>query len=446
MQLTLAVNGLTFTVACGEGHQCIKWLGLVAAQRYALMLPHGRCRTREDAHAKHGFYLPREVKNSEGVILSPWSRISDCCRENEVIAVVLQHEVPVDEIGIPVMTEWAASAFSNTSNQQSEVEPDAGDIDGIAGKGRIPRDAPDAINGYAKAHQATHVRSGQFVSQEEIEAAFYHDLPFLQLDEFVKEAKDRDDVEETLLKYYDAVNMIYKHYSIGFGDDMYSMSLLEFLHFVHESTMLHFQTDHNVIDKIFHTVVTGLGLETPSLPRVGFIQALLRVILAYNKMYGDDTPFVPALEKSLKDHVKPAVLRLTTGPFRDTVHTDSILALFQDARPKVLKVYEKYATATSDKIPGTYLNANDLRSLIQDSGIFCTGDSDEHEALFNTALLQCFTGMKDCNNADTQWFVLVEVLEIVSRLSLGIWQDKDVSEKETIRIGLDAVRALAKSK
>lgn len=54
--------------------------------------------------------------------------------------------------------------------------------------------------------------------------------------------------------------------------------------------------------------------------------------------------------------------------------------------------------------------------------------------------------MKDCNNADTQWFVLVEVLEIVSRLSLGIWQDKDVSEKETIRIGLDAVRALAKSK
>jgi hypothetical protein len=63
MQLNLSVNGLTFAVPCGEGNQSIKWLGLVAAQRYAFMAPHGRCRTREDAHVKIGFYLPCHVKN-----------------------------------------------------------------------------------------------------------------------------------------------------------------------------------------------------------------------------------------------------------------------------------------------------------------------------------------------------------------------------------------------
>ncbi|OQR83161.1 hypothetical protein ACHHYP_15018 [Achlya hypogyna] len=446
MQLTLAVNGLTFTVACGEGHQCIKWLGLVAAQRYSLMLPHGRCRTREDAHARQGFYLPSEVRNSDGLLLGPWSRISDCCRENETISVHLQHEVPVDEIGVPVMTEWAISAFSNASNQQTDLEPDDHVDNGMAAsKDLEPLDAQSEINGYAKAHQSTHVRSGQFISQEEIEAAFYHDLPYLKLDEFVKDTKDREDAEETLLKYYDCVNTIYKHYSIGFGDDMYSMTFLEFVHFAHESSMLHFQKDINILDKIFHTVVGILDTDG-TLPRVGFIQAVLRVIMTYNKMYGDDIPLLAALEKGLHDAVKPAVLRITTGPFRDTVHSDSILALFQDAKPKLTKVYEKYATATSDKIPGTFLNASGLRSLIQDSGIFCTGDSDEHESLFAQAIAQSFSGIKECNNAESQWFVFVEFLEIVSRLSLGIWQDKDVSAKETIRIGLDAVRALAKSK
>ncbi|OQS06172.1 hypothetical protein THRCLA_01779 [Thraustotheca clavata] len=460
MQLQLVVNGLKFTVSCGEGGQCIKWLGLVAAQRYSLLLPHGRCRTREDAHSKQGFYLPSEVKNSEGVILSPWSRISDCCRENEIISVNLQHEVAVNEIGIPEMSEWAISAFSNISNQHIELEKNEDEEDDNRTSGSKALDPQETLAGYAKAHLMTHVKSGQFISQEEIEAAFYHDMTFLALDEFIKDSKDRDDVEETLLKYYDIVNMVYKHYGLGFGDDMYrsvililfstkssfSMNLLEFLHFVHESTLLHFQKDENVVSKVFQSTLSNLGIEAPLLPRVGFIQSILRVIMVHNKMYGDDVSFLMALEKSMRDYIKPAVHRITSGPFRDTLHTDSILALFQEAKPKLTKVYEKYATASSDKAPGIFLSASDLRSLIQDSGIFCTGDSDEHEMLFGEAITQCFRGMKDSGNSDAQHLVFVEFVEVISRLSLGIWQDKDVPAKETIRIGLDAVKALAKSK
>ncbi|ETV84267.1 hypothetical protein, variant [Aphanomyces astaci] len=345
MQVTLAVHGLSFPVACGEGMQSIKWLGLVAAQRYALMLPHGRCRTREDAHSKNGFYLPSEVRNSEGDLLSPWSRIVECVREGETITIVLQHEVPVDDIGVPQLSSWAVSAFSNTTNQR--VTDDDNDLiaadekdDHVAAKkgGSVYSN----LQGYSSSFHANHVKSGQFISQDELESAFYHDVARLALDEFVKDPKEKDDVEDVLLKYFDCLVAIFKHYSLGFGEDAYSMSGAEFNHFVHESTLLHHVKDAALLDKLFVRALREPG--NVRLSRVEFMQALVLVVVTHNKMYGDDMPFLPALEKALKDSVKPACNRLTSGPFRDTLHSDGMLAMLQEAKPKLSRVYDKYAS------------------------------------------------------------------------------------------------------
>lgn len=61
MQVNVNVDGIVFEIPVGEGEQNFKWLGLAASQRYALMVPHGRTRTREDAHRKHGVYVPSSV-------------------------------------------------------------------------------------------------------------------------------------------------------------------------------------------------------------------------------------------------------------------------------------------------------------------------------------------------------------------------------------------------
>ncbi|RHY15862.1 hypothetical protein DYB25_006024 [Aphanomyces astaci] len=406
--------------------QSIKWLGLVAAQRYALMLPHGRCRTREDAHSKNGFYLPSEVRNSEGDLLSPWSRIVECVREGETITIVLQHEVPVDDIGVPQLSSWAVSAFSNTTNQR--VTDDDNDLiaadekdDHVATKkgGSVYSN----LQGYSSSFHANHVKSGQFISQDELESAFYHDVARLALDEFVKDPKEK-------VKYQILTRL-------------FSMSGAEFNHFVHESTLLHHVKDAALLDKLFVRALREPG--NMRLSRVEFMQALVLVVVTHNKMYGDDVPFLPALEKALKDSVKPACNRLTSGPFRDTLHSDGLLAMLQEAKPKLCKVYDKYASGKQYvRCYGPILSVSDFRSLVQDSGIFCTGDSDKHEALFGQAIGQCFTGMRDIKDGEKQFVVFAEYVEVLCRLSLAIWDDKDVSAKETIRIGLDAVRALSK--
>ncbi|ETV91498.1 hypothetical protein H310_14017 [Aphanomyces invadans] len=447
MQVTLAVHGLTFPVACGEGMQSIKWLGLVAAQRYALMLPHGRCRTREDAHSKNGFYLPSEVRNSEGGLLSPWSRIVECVRENETITIVLQHEVPVDDIGVPQLSSWAVSAFSNANNQhvdhdKSTAADEKNDVESFS-KGDNRSSVYSNIQGYSSSFHASHLKSGQFISQDELESAFYHDVAQLEIDEFLKDPKDKEDAEDVLLKYYDSLVAIFKHYGLGYGEDSFAMSGAEFSHFVHETALLHYVKDASLLDKLFVQALPDN--EKVALSRVGFIQALVSTIVTYNKMYGDDLAFLPALEKALKDAVKPACTRLTTGPFRDNLHSDGMLSMLQEAKPKLAKVYDKYASGKQNNVEGPILSVSDFRSLVQDSGIFCTGDSDKHEALFNQAINQCFTGMSEIKDGEKQFVVFVEFIEVICRLSLAIWADKDVSAKETIRIGLDAVRALSKT-
>lgn len=91
MKVTVVVNGLSFNVPCGEGGQTFKWLGLVSAQRYALMMPHGRCRTREDAHAKVGFYVPAQVAELQtGEVMHPGNRLADHCNDGDSFEVMLQ--------------------------------------------------------------------------------------------------------------------------------------------------------------------------------------------------------------------------------------------------------------------------------------------------------------------------------------------------------------------
>lgn len=89
MRVLVKVHGLQFTIPCGDGSQSVKWLGLAVAQRYALAAPHGRCRTREDAHLTQGFFLPAGIFKA-GASLHPTSRVAEVCKDNDTLTVQLQ--------------------------------------------------------------------------------------------------------------------------------------------------------------------------------------------------------------------------------------------------------------------------------------------------------------------------------------------------------------------
>lgn len=406
MRLLVKVHGLEFVVPCGDGSQSVKWLGLAVAQRYALAAPHGRCRTREDAHVKQGFFLPANVLKATTTAattghqsLSPASRIAEVCKDNDTIIVQLQvrihaclsvaqsnlrwyelthvhgritqQEVPVNEIGTPQFAPWTVRAFASASSQQqqrsaggaptasgskasfttsadakahassssyassshmfhADAKTAGPNSDERKGKGSIEND----MKAYARAELLQQVNSGQFQSEMEVEAAFLYDWSRLRIDDLEKDVKERDAIQELLLAHFAHLNAAFMHYAVGSGEMAFGMNGHEFVHFVHECGLSHFETDRRALERVVtqslkHDSLASLH-DRGTLSRVGFVHALLRVILSHvasssasgAKDNNAATAFRDAIEKSLQSNVAPAVTRLTSGPFRDHSHHD----------------------------------------------------------------------------------------------------------------------------
>lgn len=380
MRVVVKVHGLQFVVPCGDGSQSVKWLGLAVAQRYALAAPHGRCRTREDAHIKQGFFLPASVaKAGASSELNPSQRIADVCKDNDTLVVQLQvrsvpvymisffalvvrtidpndlahrqQEVPVNEIGTPQFTPWTVSAFASASSQQqrSKTTADAkvstGDgselrraeaksVERAAIEGAQFKATEDEMKEYARAEMLQQVNSGQFQSEMELEAAFLYDWSRLRVDELERDSKERDAVQELLLAHFATLNNAFMHYAAGSGETAFGMTGDELAHFCHESGLCHYRTDRRVVEKVVaqclkHDALASLH-DRGTLSRVGFLHALLRMVLQQSGNGRDNNSssgngasgFRDALEKSLQSTIGPAVTRLTSGPFRDHSHHD----------------------------------------------------------------------------------------------------------------------------
>ncbi|KAG2854798.1 hypothetical protein PC119_g13502 [Phytophthora cactorum] len=492
MRVNVKVHGLQFVVPCGEGGQTCRWLGLAVAQRYALAAPHGRCRTREDAHIKQGFFLPAAVVKTNGLVLRPEKRIVDVCKDNETLTVQLQQEVPVNEIGTPQFTAWTTNAFfpsqnrvdipdsadakadtkkpaaSSTSTKQLTSEDQGADAEA---KGDGTASSAEEMKQYARAEMLQQVNSGQFLSDMEVEAAFLYDWSRFHPEEIEKDSRERELLQELLLSCFSELNAGYMHYATGSSELTYGMNGAEFAHFLHECELarLHDVNGQNTVEKVVsqclrHDTLVAMH-DRGTLSRVGYIHALLRVVQAVSSTKDS---FSEVLDAILKTQVLPTITRLTSGPFRDHSHHDKMVAIFQEAKPKLLKLYAKYAqehapklalrkksddpeadeasVATPQPISSTWpllLSAVGLRSMLYDCGMFCSGTPEEQEALFDRAVEQSFSGMREVERIDDRMVVFSEFLEVTARVALAVLEsENELPPRDAIKLALEAVRSL----
>ncbi|TMW63481.1 hypothetical protein Poli38472_002422 [Pythium oligandrum] len=477
MRLNIHVHGLQFVVPCGDGSQSFKWLGLVVAQRYALAVPHGRVRTREDAHLKPGFFLPASItKTQSGQVLPPTKKITELCKDNESITVQLQQELPVNEIGAPQFSSWSVSAFSTPpkvsgsavaelslppSEAKAGTPASSARSDAKTSTSRAPpaekKGDDDEIKDYARLEMLQQVNSGQLQSEMEVEAAFLYDWARLHVEELEKDSKERDALQELLLGYFAQVNTAYMHYAVGSGEMAYGMNGHELAHFLHECGLYHFQQDHAAIEKLYSLCLRHDSLlslhDRSTLGRAGFFHALLRAML-YTPKDATNGTSKEIIEKRLKEQVLPTVLRLTSGPFRDHTHQNRIIAIFQEVKPKLIKLYEKYTQDNDEKAlraksvaaasPGwpILLTASGLKSMLYDCGVFCAGDTKKHDEIFGKAIEQCFTGMRELRITEDQPLVFAEYVEVVTRVGLTVLEENGLAPKDAIKITLNALRSL----
>jgi hypothetical protein len=239
----------------------------------------------------------------------------------------------------------------------------------------------EEMKAYSQSEMLQQMHAGLFHSEMEIEAAFLHDWKQLNVQEFQKEPKEnKDKIQSILLNAFSYLNIAYLHYAVGASETSYGMSLMEFSHFIYESGFFHFQKDKNIVHKIFMTALKEKDsfvsmFSKELLSRVGFLHCLIRMILIHTKMYNDQeeekekeeevsssssttttisTINLKMIEQGIKQKIIPSIQRLTSGPFRDHTHQQKVIAIFQQARQKLLKIYTRYADTTTGllTVPG----------------------------------------------------------------------------------------------
>ncbi|KAG6620121.1 uncharacterized protein IUM83_05836 [Phytophthora cinnamomi] len=498
MRVNVKVHGLQFVVPCGEGSQTCRWLGLAVAQRYALAAPHGRCRTREDAHIKQGFFLPAAIIKSNGQVLRPEKRIAEACKDNETLTVQLQQEVPVNEIGTPQFTAWTASAFfpsqkradipdhasdakadskstaiSSTWAKQSQQQQAATAEDQVDAEAKGDSSAEE-LKQYAHAEMLQQVNSGQFLTDMEVEAAFLYDWGRIRAEDIEKDPRERDLLQELLLSQFSELNAGYMHYATGSSELTYGMNGAELSHFLHECELVKFHdaNDWKVVEKAISQSLRHDGLVAMSdkgtLSRAGYLHAVLRVVQAISS---SKAPFCETLDSVLKAQILPTITRLTSGPFRDHSHHNKMVAIFQEVKPKLLKLYAKYAQGHAPKpfirkksdnseaedgsttAPSTcppvsstwplLLSAAGLKSMLYDCGMFCSGTPEEQEAMFDRAVDQSFSGMREVERVEDRMLVFSEFLEVTARVALAALENEnELPPRDAIKLALEAVRSL----
>lgn len=148
-----------------------------------------------------------------------------------------------------------------------------------------------------------------------------------------------------------------------------------------------------------------------------------------------------------------------------------MVAIFQEAKPKLLKLYAKYAQdhapkpsirkktdnpeaedgsatapSTSPPVSSTWpllLSAVGLKSMLYDCGIFCSGTPEEQEVMFDRAVDQSFSGMCEVERAEDRMLVFSEFLEVTARVALAVLENEnELPPRDAIKLALEAVRSL----
>ncbi|KUF88774.1 hypothetical protein AM588_10001942 [Phytophthora nicotianae] len=341
-------------------------------------------------------------------------------------------------------------------------------------KGDGTSSAAEEMKAYARAEMLQQVNSGQFLSDMEVEAAFLYDWSRIHPEEIEKDPHEREHLQELLLSCFSELNAGYMHYATGSSELSYGMNGAEFAHFLHECELarLHDGKAQKIVDKVVtqclrHDTLVAMH-DRGTLSRVGYIHALLRVVQAVSST---KDPFSEHLDGILKTKILPTITRLTSGPFRDHSHHDKMVAIFQEAKPKLLKLYAKYAqehapkpslrnksdspegedasVVTPQPISSTWpllLSAVGLRSMLYDCGMFCSGTTEQQEALFNRAVEQSFSGMRELERIEDRMIVFSEFLEITARVALAVLEsENELPPRDAIKLALEALRSLPSS-
>jgi hypothetical protein len=113
MSVVIESRGLRFTIPIGEGSQKVKWLAMVAAQRFSLTKANGRRRVREIPNQVNGFHVPARVFKGFD-LLDPDKQLNQVAEDGDILKIDLNAPGMPVKGGKPDLPTWTMEAYSHS--------------------------------------------------------------------------------------------------------------------------------------------------------------------------------------------------------------------------------------------------------------------------------------------------------------------------------------------
>jgi hypothetical protein len=362
-----------FSIPCGTGNKTIKWLGMVASQRFSNAAPNGTLRRRDDycGITENCQYQIEHVYLPGGKIAHPGIMIFDSdLKDGDEVVVRLCSKLGVHAAsGSPSKTKWSMLAFSTATIDDPYLHSTRSEH--IGGYDDESEDTFTLVGTANKAALASIRSKAQFMriivhSQmidykrlsakvnsvwSKIEAA----VPRLKKD-------DVTDLKSVLEKNWDMLSDLFEYYAEGSY-----MTSVKFVSLMDEVELFSEYSTSVECSKIFNRTLSYCGCDDASFDFTCFIVALF---LAAQVRFNDtlEAGVEPlssheALAEQLHFNFSPlAEKHQLQSVLKYAFASDECLAMIRPMNDELQVVFNRYATKNQD-VP-TSITVEDLADIL----------------------------------------------------------------------------------
>jgi hypothetical protein len=362
MNLFVRIKGEEFVLPCAEGDQNIKWLAIAAVRLYSHLHKHSYCvRQRERFVSEGGVFLPHNVKRiGSAYSLDPRDTINTTLEDGETVEVEVQKSVKVGRNGILEPSEFHAKAFLTNE---------------IINKRLVERLTTERLQRETKMNRENKLKEEAdariFGSiDEDTKEAFQIEFQKM-VDKGVVGEDDADDLKETLARYFEEVDAIFKHFSGFYVGEPSIMSYSSFIHMVHKTKMLDITREVHLVRKI--ALESRIEMNKTVYPDGALTRGeCSELIIRLAMMKYDDQPAPDALDTLMQEFVLPFldICRLTD--IQQTLESQDTLDVSRANFPRLQRIFCRYINSQSKPLqkfgPGTITQV-EFKQLLRDAGV-----------------------------------------------------------------------------
>lgn len=388
----------------------------MAAQRFAMNVPHGRVRhcERSDFNVGGGTsglqLLPKNVYTTTCPFFHPDDKIIQHLQDNQSVHIDLYDQIPVDEYGTPQYSPWSFIAFhtsaSKSKRRDSLIEEKLQEVRHLDDLRIREREDMIIATNLPKIEKMKSIMQEQLIDNNMIQTYMQSEWLLIEksgiLESIVYDVEEQKAIKEFFVTNYVEISEMYKSFSaVNSGGCTNTLEYIEFSKFMCETDIFQAGENSNITLKIF--IESHLGDDDDN--SAASIHSVIRqheYFVSLIKIATHKFITVPKRELALKrkkghqasiskasaltqsqainmlydQHLKPVIDQLPVGAsVKVALGSEETLLFFHEHLDALSHIFCRYAKCSVATAESSMINLKQFSSFVNDADFVGGGNS-----------------------------------------------------------------------